>query len=50
MGRVTVQLPQFVAEPPRVEHALGVGNLQPVLEIVPVGFRRRGETPHGDAV
>ena len=49
MGRVTVQLPQFVAEPPRLENALRVRNLQPVFEIVPVGFCRRRVSSDGHA-
>jgi hypothetical protein len=38
--RVSPELQQFLAEPPRVEDALGLRHLQPEFEVVTVGFRR----------
>ena len=31
-----------------MEHAVGIGQLPPVLHVVAVGFRRAGEPPYGD--
>jgi hypothetical protein len=36
--RVAAELCEFQTEPPYVEDTFGVGNLEPILQIVAVGF------------
>jgi hypothetical protein len=38
MGRLAAEERQFQAESPRLQDALGVWNLEPELEIVPIGL------------
>ncbi|HEY7293080.1 MAG TPA: hypothetical protein VH583_24810 [Vicinamibacterales bacterium] len=49
MRATTSETPDFQAQPPRVQDALGLGHVAPVLDVVPIGFDGGFEAPNGDS-
>jgi len=49
MGLFTSQEPEFLAEPPGVQHPFSVGHLHPEFGVVAVRLGGRLEAPNGDA-
>jgi hypothetical protein len=48
MRRLASKMCEFQTEPPHVKDTLGIGNLEPIFQIVTVGFGCRRVSTHGD--
>jgi hypothetical protein len=49
IGKLAAQTPKLLAQAPGIEHALRIGQLPPILDVVAVRFFGARVTPNGDA-